>query len=96
MPSNRLGYRDAVQIIQSILECVLKARPESALKTHILQYANLKSSMAEKYLAKMVDAGYLTATQVNWGDRVVFQYEVTEKGVERYKWFLQINSEMNL
>ncbi len=96
MEPPRLGHRDTMQIIQSILECVLKARPEKALKSHIIQYGNLKSSMAEIYLKKLVDAGYLTATESKWGERTIYEYAITDKGLERYKWFLKLNSEINL
>ncbi len=96
MESTRLGHRDTMQIIQSILECVLKARPDTALKSHIIQYCNLKSSMADIYLTKLVDAEYLALKQSKWGERTIYEYEITDKGLERYKWFLKLNSEINL
>ncbi len=96
MEPTRLGHRDTMQIIQSILECVLKARPDRALKSHIIQYCNLKSSMADGYLTKLVDAEYLAMTQSKWGERTIYEYAITDKGLERYKWFLKLNSEINL
>ncbi len=96
METPHLGHRDTMQIIQSILECVLKARPERALKSHIIQYGNLKSSMADVYLKKLVDAGYLGVKESKWGERTIYEYEITDKGLERYKWFLKLNSEINL
>ncbi|HMF34173.1 MAG TPA: winged helix-turn-helix domain-containing protein [Candidatus Lokiarchaeia archaeon] len=96
MAGTTAGHRGTMEIVQSILECVLRARPDPALKSHIIQYANLKSSMADKYLTSLEAAGYIIKNEAQWGERTIYQYEITEKGIERYKLFLEINAEINL
>ncbi|KYC52980.1 MAG: hypothetical protein AMQ74_00552 [Candidatus Methanofastidiosum methylothiophilum] len=89
-------YRTSNVIILNILECVLKKSSctNDVLKSHILQYANMKTTMAEKYLKILEDAGYLTKEEKDWGKRKVICYRATEKGIERYKWFCKINEEL--
>jgi predicted transcriptional regulator len=55
------NYRNSNQIILRILECILKNKSsgEKILKTHIMQYANLKTTIAEKYLNSLENAGYI-------------------------------------
>jgi predicted transcriptional regulator len=96
MAGKTAGHRGTIEIVQSILECVLRAKPHPALKSHIIQYANLKSSMADKYLTSLENAGYLSKIENQWGERTIYQYEITDKGLERYKLFLEINAEINL
>ncbi len=89
-------YRSTNKIIQRILECIFKeslTQPK-ALKTHIIQYANLKTPMAEKYLEMLKKAGYITEKEGNWGERKVIYYELTDLGHQRYTWFQKINAEL--
>ena len=64
------------------------------LKTHIIQYANLKTPMAERYLQMLTQAGYITEKEGTWGERKVIYYELTDLGRKRYTWFQKINAEL--
>jgi predicted transcriptional regulator len=88
-------YRPAIKIVLRILECIATRQPSGrALKTHIIQCANLKSTSAEKYLEMLKEAGYILESRENWGERVVIVYELTSLGRERYNWFNRINTEL--
>ncbi|KYC52679.1 MAG: hypothetical protein AMQ74_00648 [Candidatus Methanofastidiosum methylothiophilum] len=91
-----IEYRASNKIILNIMECIIKKSTSTnkALKTHIIQCANLKAEMADKYFAILKEAGYIVEKEGTWGKRKVIYYELTEKGVERYKWFFQINKEL--
>lgn len=91
-----IEYRASNKIILGILECILKKTSPNnkVLKTHIIQCANLKAEMAERYLGILTEAGYITENEGNWGKRKIIYYELTEKGIERYKWFFQIDKEL--
>ena len=89
-------YRSANKIIQRILECISQksmTQPR-VLKTHIIQYANLKTPMAERYLQMLTQAGYITEKEGTWGERKVIYYELTDLGRKRYTWFQKINAEL--
>lgn len=44
-------YRPNVEIVPKILDCISKSRSKGkALKTHVIQCANLKTTSAEKYI----------------------------------------------
>ena len=90
------NYRNSNSIILKILECILKKKSSRgrALKTHIMQYANLKTTMAEKYLNSLENAGYIKRVEDTWGKRTVIYYDITEKGIERYRWFSKIDTEL--
>ncbi len=88
-------YRPAIKIVLRILECIAAKQSNGrALKTHIIQCANLKTTSAEKYLDMLVEAGYIIEKRENWGERVVIIYELTPLGTERYNWFRKINGEL--
>jgi len=88
-------YRPAIKIVLRILECIATRQSSGrALKTHIIQCANLKTTSAEKYLGMLVEAGYILENRENWGERVVIVYELTPLGKERYNWFNRINAEL--
>src|SRR5512138_905651 len=81
-------YRPAIKIVLRILECVATRQSSGrALKTHIIQCANLKTTSAEKYLEMRREAGYVLEKKEKWGGRVVIVYELTPLGKERYNWF---------
>lgn len=89
-------YRSANKIIQKILECISRksmTQPK-VLKTHIIQYANLKTPMAERYLHMLTKAGYITEEEGTWGERKVIYYTLTNLGRKRYTWFQKINTEL--
>jgi predicted transcriptional regulator len=67
---------------------------DRVLKTHIIQYANLKTPMAERYLTMLKQAGYITEEEGEWGERKVIYYELTDLGRKRYSWFQKINAEL--
>ena len=89
-------YRSANKIIQKILECIFKKSMTQSrvLKTHIIQYANLKTPMAERYLKMLERAEYITEEEGTWGDRKVIYYTLTDLGRKRYTWFQKINTEL--
>lgn len=42
----------------------------------------------------MEQAGYIISSKEPWGEREIIIYNLTEKGKERYRWFMQINAEL--
>ena len=88
-------YRPAIKIVLRILECIERNQGQGrALKTHVIQCANLKTTSAEKYFDMLKEAGYIVEKRDAWGERVVIIYELTPLGKERYDWFRRINSEL--
>ena len=88
-------YRPAIKIVLKLLECISKGQSKGrALKTHIIQCANLKTTSAEKYITMLKDAGYIEEKRVAWGAREVIVYELTPLGKARYEWFRTINDEL--
>jgi predicted transcriptional regulator len=92
---NVARYRPAIKIVLRILECISRNQAKGrALKTHVIQCANLKTTSAEKYIEMLKDAGYILEKRESWGERVVISYELTDLGKERYDWFRTINAEL--
>jgi predicted transcriptional regulator len=88
-------YRPAIKIVLKILECISKNQSKGrALKTHIIQCANLKTTSAEKYINMLREAGYVEEKRLDWGAREVITYELTPLGKSRYDWFRTINDEL--
>jgi len=88
-------YRSTSKIIYNILECISRRSASGrALKTHIIQSANLKTPMAERYLSMLVNAGYIEENSGSWGERMVTYYKLTQLGTERYVWFSKIIAEL--
>ena len=88
-------YRSTSRIIFNILECISRRSASGrALKTHIIQSANLKTPMAERYLSMLVNAGYIEEISGSWGERKVTYYKLTQLGTERYVWFSKIIAEL--
>jgi len=88
-------YRPAIKIVLKLLECISKGQSKGrALKTHIIQCANLKTTSAEKYINMLKDAGYVEEKRVAWGAREVIVYELTPLGKSRHEWFKTINDEL--
>jgi predicted transcriptional regulator len=88
-------YRPAIKIVLKLLECISKNQSKGrALKTHVIQCANLKTTSADKYLEMMKDAGYIEEKRLDWGSREIIVYEMTSLGKERYEWFGKINDEL--
>ena len=93
-------YRSTNIIIQTILEGILRAFKDKSnprngiIKSHLIKYSELKTSIAEKYFNRMEKAGYISSHQEPWGERVKIIYEITQKGRERYEWFVKINTEL--
>ena len=101
--NNQNKYRSANIILQSILEVIIRSEDtvcdsklfhKGILKSHLIQQAHLKTTTADKYLSKMEQAGYIQILSDNWGERDLIVYSVTEKGRQRYDWFVQINAEL--
>lgn len=88
-------YRPAVKIIMVLLECVDRNQAKSrALKTRVIQCANMKTTSAEKYLDMLRDAGYIYERKELWGERNIIIYELTPLGRDRLEWFKKINTEL--
>ncbi len=88
-------YRPAIKIVLRILECISRNQSKGrALKTHVIQCANLKTTSAEKYIDMLKEAGYILEKKEGWGERVVIVYELTDLGRERFEWFRTINTEL--
>jgi predicted transcriptional regulator len=88
-------YRPAVKILLRVLECISRGQAKGrALKTHVVQCANLKTTSADKYIEMLLDAGYISEKKESWGERTIIIYEITSLGRERYEWFKKINDEL--
>jgi predicted transcriptional regulator len=88
-------YRPAIKIVLKLLECIARNQAKGrALKTHVIQCANLKTTSAEKYIDMLKEAGYIVERRESWGERMVIVYELTPLGRERYEWFRKINAEL--
>ena len=93
-------YRSANLIIQTILEGILRANlssnlvREGIIKSHLIRYSGLKTTVAEKYLAQMEKAGYIESHEEAWGERKIIIYTITSLGKERLEWFTKICSEL--
>ena len=86
-------------IIQIILEGLLRVnknteKQRGIVKSQLIRYSALKTATAEKYLSKMEKAEYIRSREEWWGERKITVYEITQKGQERYQWFVKINTEM--
>lgn len=99
--NNQNKYRSANIILQSILEAIIRSEDSDStqfrkgiLKSHLIQEVHLKTTTADKYLSKMEQAGYIQILSDSWGERDLIVYSVTEKGRQRYDWFVQINAEL--
>jgi len=88
-------YRPAIKIVLKLLECISKSQAGGrALKTHVIQCADLKTTSAEKYIKMLKDAGYIKEKRDYWGEWEVVVYEMTTLGQERCNWFRKINDEL--
>ncbi len=88
-------YRPAIKIVLRILECIANNQSRGrALKTHVIQCANLKTTSGERYIEMLKEAGYILEKRENWGEREIIVYELTPLGKERYNWFKEINTEL--
>lgn len=67
---------------------------DGILKSHLITQCKLKSSTAEKYLIKLENAGYIYSNERSWGERDTIVFKITDMGIERYKWFLKISTEL--
>ena len=95
-------YRTSNLIIQDILDVIIQMENKNThikkgiIKSHLIKYTALKTATAEKYLQKMEKAGYIISQEDAWGERKMIVYYTTPIGRERYKWFVKINTEMEL
>lgn len=88
-------YRPAIKIVLNILECISRGQAKGrALKTHVIQCANLKTTSADKYLEMLVNCGYISEKKEGWGERTIIVYEITSLGKDRYEWFKKISEEL--
>lgn len=78
--------RDRIEIIRSILEL---CKRDGAVKTKIVQRANLNSNTIKPYLAYLVEGGYLETLD---GQRAV--YRTTKRGEETLEMLREIDVSM--
>lgn len=97
MPSPR-RYRSALEIIQNILELLVKTEGDNGMvKSHIYKEIGLKTAVGEKYLEELANAQYLVIYEEPWGDqRVRHKVRITNRGLQRFQWFLQLSSELDI
>lgn len=96
MPSTR-KYRSAVMLIQSILEELLKAGPDGMVKTQIYKNVGIKTTIGEKYIEQLVNAGYIKVEEEQWGkERIRMRVSITPKGEQRFAWFMQLSNELEV
>jgi predicted transcriptional regulator len=94
--AGRTEYRSSNVIIQNILERVIREPPGNGgvVKSHLVRDCGLKPTTADKYLVKMIEAGYIAEAEESWGERTLTRYRILPLGAERYGWFVRINSEL--
>lgn len=81
--------------MEGILRATKNANQQRGIvKSQIIRYSALKTATAEKYLSKMEKAEYIRSRKEWWGERKITVYEITQKGKDRYQWFVKINAEM--
>lgn len=84
-------------IIELILEKLTKVKEKGILKSKLIHELSMKTATGEKYLSQLILAGYITVDETKWGnDRVKNVVKITDKGLQRYKWFICLSSELNL
>ncbi len=89
--------RSALQIIQLMLEELLKSGDEGLVKSKLYKRLNLRTSIGEKYLQSLIDAGYISLTIEPWGKkREKHVVRIEKKGKARFEWFLRLNNELDI
>ena len=73
-------YRDRVSIITDILRAVRDSSGKGKRKTQIMQRANLNYDQVNKYLALLLNNGYIEAKQTEMHGALV--YRATNKGLD--------------
>ena len=98
MPESRRRYRSALEIIQNILEQLVKDGARNGMvKSHIYKEVGLKTSVGEKYLEELAKAEYIRIFEEPWGEqRVRHIVKITSRGMQRFEWFLQLSQELEL
>jgi predicted transcriptional regulator len=64
------------------------------IKTHIIQYSNLKTTLGDKYLNTLEQAGYIVKKTESRGTRQIIVYELTDLGKGRLEWLKTMNIEL--
>ena len=73
------SYKPATEIVLTILGCIWRNQSNGrALKTHVIQCANFKTTSAETYLDTLKEAGYIMEMREDWGRRALIKTISTE------------------
>ena len=88
------SYRSTMMIIHSILEELVKHDQEGLIKYKLFKNLSLRTSIGEKYLVRLEQAGYLTIRQEYVGKKTRYRIEITPLGIERFEWFIRITTEL--
>ena len=88
------SYRSTMMIIHSILEESMRHDQEGLIKYKLFKNLSLRTSIGEKYLARLEQAGYLTVEQEYVGKKTRYRIKITPLGIERFEWFIRITTEL--
>ena len=88
------SYRSTMMIIHSILEELVKHDQEGLIKYKLFKNLSLRTSIGEKYLSRLDQAGYLTINQEYVGKKNRYRIKITPLGIERFEWFIRITTEL--
>ena len=83
-----------MMIIHSILEELVKHDQEGLIKYKLFKNLSLRTSIGEKYLSRLDQAGYLSIEQEYVGKKNRFRIMITPLGIERFEWFIRITTEL--
>jgi predicted transcriptional regulator len=97
MPSDSRTYRSNLQLIQLILELLIKAGSEGIVKTLIYSELGVKTAVGEKYLENLVKANYIRINEEPFGKERTRQIvHITTLGRQRFEWFIKLAKELNV
>jgi predicted transcriptional regulator len=88
------SYRSTMMIIHLILEELMKHDKDGLIKYKLFKNLSLRTSIGEKYLSRLEQAGYLTIGQEYVGKKFRYRIMITPLGIERFEWFIRITTEL--
>ena len=96
MPPTR-NYRSALQIIQLMLEELIRVGEGGIVKSTLYRAVRLKTAVGEKYLSQIQKAQYIVLEEEKWGkERFRHKVYITQRGMQRFQWFIRLSNELNL
>ena len=95
MSSENKKYRSSLMIIGLILEELIKKQNEGLTKADIYSIIGVKTPIGEKYINQLLTADYIILDKQKWGDlRERHIIKITDKGLKRYEWIIQLTNEL--